>query len=183
MAGNVLIGGDLSVSPSRTHYIAEVAGEEVTASEYTYFDIGIDAQAGFFLVDSLEVGVSVYFSYYSEKETESEDAYTRLITALGPQIGYFFNTYSNLVPYIGAAVLYYGVTNKSKPAAGAETETKWSGYLIEPRGGINFFISPAVAFAATLFFQYQTDKLKDSDPEVAEKWTTFGLRLGFNVFL
>ena len=183
MAGNILIGGDLAVSPSFTHRTHELDGEEVTADEYTIFNLGIDALAGFFLVDSLEIGVAAYFIYYNQKFTESENVYTRLITALGPQIGYYFNTYSNLVPYVGASVLYYGYTWKSKPAAGVGSEVKYSGYIIEPRGGINFFISPSLAFAATLFFQYEIDKEKDTDPEEVDKYTTFGLRLGFNVFL
>ena len=183
MAGDILIGGDLSVSPSFEHYTYEEGGEEITADEYTLFDLSIDVLAGYFLVDGLEIGLAVGAIYYNAKATESEDVETATTYLIGPQIGYFFNTYSNLVPYVGAAALYYGRTWKYKPASGAETEHKYSGYIIEPRVGINFFISPSAAFAATLFFQYQTVKEKDTDPENVYKWTNFGLRLGFNVFL
>lgn len=183
MAGNILIGGDLSVSPYFGHYVYEFDGEEMAASERNEFGLSIDALAGFFLVDSLELGVAVGFWYEHRKYKESEDVYTDFVIALGPQIGYFFNTYSNLVPYVGAAVLYYSYTDKYTPASGEGSETKYNGFIIEPRGGLNIFISPSVALAATLFFQYQPVTEKDSDPEEVDKYTEFGLRLGFNVFL
>ncbi len=183
LAGDILIGGDLVVSPSLTHYTYEVGGEEMTSSEWSDLSFQVSALAGFFLVDSLEIGVAVSFEYSKYKATESGDAVSHLTIFIGPQIGYFFNTYSNLVPYVGAAVQYYSYTYKQMPASGTESEDKENGYLIEPRVGLNLFLSDSIAFAPCLFFQYMTAKEKDSDPENVVKITDFGLRLGFNVFL
>ena len=163
--------------------VYEVDGVESTADEYTVFNLNVNALAGFFLVDSLEIGPVVSLSYSREKFTESEYAESWLTISLGGQIGYFFNTYSNLVPYIGAIAEYYSYTNTEMPAAAAETEYKYSGYSIEPRAGLNLFLSNSIAFAPYVFFQYLTATLKDSDPEFVMKRTDFGLRLDFNVFL
>ena len=63
MAGDILIGGDLAVSPYFGNYKHEVGGEEVAADERTDFGFNVDALAGFFLVDSLELGVAASFLY------------------------------------------------------------------------------------------------------------------------
>ncbi len=182
-AGNFMLGGGLSFSPYMQNRKFEFGGEEVAAAKYTQFAIAANALGGYFVTDGLEIGLAFFFDYYNTKYKESENVYIDMYYGIGPQVCYFFDLGGSLAPYVSAAVLYRGSTEKTKPAGGGGTTSKTSGFVIEPRAGVNIFITDSVAFDLGLFFNYIIRKDPDSDPEEVNKYMIIGLLAGINVFL
>jgi hypothetical protein len=176
--GDFMIGAQLSSAVALGNYNQQLGGAEVSGSLTNTFTFNILGEAGYFILDGLEIGPTIIFSYADYTNAGDPSLFTRTVQiGLGAQAGYFFEIGGTVVPFVEATINYLFT---HQYAAG--TITEYSGFTLTPEAGINLFVSDNIALEASLRFSYTNRIRVGSSPEQSSTSITIGLSLGMNVF-
>ncbi|MEJ2664730.1 MAG: outer membrane beta-barrel protein [Spirochaetia bacterium] len=178
-SGDFMLGGRLVGTFEFGNYAQYSDGEEISGSMYNTFLFNIIGEAGYFIIDGLEVGPSIGFSYSDTTNADDASTYSRSTQLLlGVQAGYFFEIGEIFVPFIKASIYYLYINTDS-----SGTISEYGGFRVIPEGGINLFLNNNVALEASIYFSYESRILFDSSPESSYSRLGYGLSLGVNIFL
>jgi Outer membrane protein beta-barrel domain len=192
--GSVLIGSSTSVwggvSGIQDLLPANSGGISFTKTKYKYDKESIDAdksttfnfspRVGYAFMDGLVAGLKInYFLLKSEDEIYDEE-FTSTGIGAGPFIRYFVPTKGNAKPFVEAETAFGRITEKYD---GEEDEDKTSTMRLGGGLGVAFFFNDHVAFDVMGGYFYNSSKDPDSEEDIKEITSGFGLGLGLTVFL
>ncbi len=177
-AGTFTFGGGLNISSLTITDKLEVAGMDVEA-ESSSTTIGIAPSIGYFVMDSLEIGVLLDY-HSSSVEPEEGDAVESSGFGIGAYGAYYFPWLKGnaMFPYIGASFRYLSET------PGEDTEV--SGYDIRPGVGLMLAIGSRTGGWMKLAVDYQImSTTTELDGDEAGTRDTSGLVVGagFGLYL
>ena len=183
--GSVLLGGGLDLSVyAGGQTIDPDGGDEVDIDQMA---IGMEALSGYFVIRNLEVGGFLEVEYEKEGDDDGETKTTTW--GIGPQVGYFYPFSSKVMAFGMLPIGYMKFTTEYDPdAQGADkTETTWSGFFAEPRGGIVYNLNSKLGLFAALYLRYFSGSGNqdsgNSDVDFDVKATQYGLKVGLFGFL
>ncbi len=183
--GSFMFGGDVNLTIATGSMTLEPdEGDDIDTDTFSF---GIDALAGYYVINGLEVGGLLIIE--SESEEDDDQKETDTTWALAPQVGYFYQFSDKFSVFGMLPIGYMKTTNKVEPDAknAKDTETETGGFFFEPRGGIVYHLTDNLGFTASLYFRYMSGEgsrdngNKDVDFDV--KSSELGLRVGLLCFL
>jgi len=174
--GNVFIGGGLDLSGNSLTLAYDTMNDaEGTATE---MDMGLDAEAGYFVTDGLAIGAILGVDYLKQetdndvikyqykgvqREWESNETATANAFRFGLEFGYFFDFGSIAVPYAmlqGGYLLNKTTVESEETSADGTSTTKdedefnSGGIFVGPKAGIALFFTEGLALNIGMDFHY-----------------------------
>ena len=166
--GSMMLGGNVYFQASSGDLYENVDGDSKT--EFIAFP-----HFGYFVTPSILVGAMIEFSSYSRGDAGSSKF------AIGPMVSYYFNLDASrteakggIYPYVKGFMLFSSF--KIKDADGSDKTTTFGGI-----GGINYFLSNAVALDLGLMFQ--SDSYKPDGADESTTGTVITIGAGINAFI
>ena len=141
---------------------------EWTGTTSESYMVRINPTFGYFINNNILVGGSFAFSYYEDKYSGSDGYTSKYISrylTLGPSIRYYFNSES-IIPFLEAEIQYLKYLG-----------TDEDGILYGIKGGVNYFLSNAVALEPFLAFSM----VKYFKSEERDKNFSVGVRVNYYI--
>jgi hypothetical protein len=182
-AGDLMIGGSLNGGiETGTKGSLDSDGNEILGTKFNEFRAGIGLEAGYFIVNNLEIGPILNFELTSESySSDVTDHYDTRTIGLGLQLGFFLDMSGMLAGYFKMAGTYNMFSGQSFLNGNPGTETTESGFSIEPEAGLAIFLNGNGAVLIGGFFSYDT--MKNKTTENSELNIRYGLKLSASMFL
>lgn len=183
--GSFMLGGDVNFNlATGSSTIEPDEGDDVDTD---IFNFGMDALAGYFVINRLEVGGVLAVEYESEDGDDAKETDTTF--GLGPQVGYFYQFTDDWSAFGMLPIGYMKNSNKVEPddKDANETENSVSGWFFEPRAGVAYHLNNSLALTASVYFRYftasGTQDNGDDDRDYDFKQTQLGLKIGLLAFM
>lgn len=136
----------------------------------------ITPSVGYFVVDKFAVGLDLGYTSITSKDEDYKVSVST--TSIIPTGTYYFRNASNLIPYLGAGVGYSSVK---------ETEDRESytvdGLSWKAKGGLIYLVNQNIGVDLGLGFNQFVNKETEDDYEYKTTISTFGVNVGFTIFL
>ena len=173
--GNWFFGADAGVSFTSSNTKFEFDGEELDGEIKTSV-FSVTPSANYFVIDNLAIGLDLGFSSSTTKfEGDGDDEEDKSNSFMVIPNGTYFFGEGTTRPYIGAGA---GIMS----TGGEEDASKFSGLAIKGQGGVAIFIRDNVA--VNIGLEYLNTKLSNKEEsDFKTKTSTFGVGVGFNIFL
>lgn len=161
--GSMLIAGSGSVS--------HTSGDGSSAT-----NLSIQPSIHYFVANRIALGGELGYSY-TDFENGSANSWR-----VGPAARlYFGSPTSEILPYLGTAVLFGSGTAKTETPVSNETNASLWG--IQGIAGLTFMISPNVGISGEAFLQREESTFETSAAKVTNTLTQYGLRFGVAAFV
>ena len=173
--GNWTFGGSSTFSFNSNTQKSEFDGDELEG-ETKISNINFSADAGYFVIDNLSVGLEFMVSSSKETYEESgdESEFKSSSFAVLPQATYFFRSDSDIAPFVGAKVGYMY-------AGGEEDINKYSGLAFGANAGLAYFINSNVSI--DLMVEYLNASLSNKEEsDFVQKNSAIGAGIGFSIY-
>ena len=160
-----------------------------TSDEYSYTDetkvssFNIQPRFGYFVADNFAIGLDLNYSLLSLKDTKEDSKMSEHVVGAGPFIRYYFPT-EKVMPYIELNSLFGSTKSKYELEMLGDDESKENFSSIGGGLGVAIPIGNRVSFDTLLGYNSYKTKVKDeSSYESSDTYGTFGLKMGFTVYL
>lgn len=151
--GNCFLAGSNSLGFSSDKYTTTSGGTSTQSSKTTRFNF--KSKAGYFLIENLPVGVSIYASTYNTKYTDGGNKNTSTNFTIGPFARYYFLPQDKIRPMAEVGV-NVGTSKSKSTYSGSTNESKNGVVEFSLGAGASYFFTDNIAFDAML--SYYSDK-------------------------
>ncbi len=184
-AGTMMLGGDFNFRlASGGTTIDPDGGDEIEIDNF-YFDL--TGLFGYFIINRLEIGPTLEFSYESS-EQDDQGKNKETDWGIGAHVGYFYPVGSR-ISIFGMMVIGYAKNatefDPDDEDANKQT-TEASGFALEPRFGAMYGINRHLGLTGSLYYRYFSGSgnqdTGDADNDYDVKSSEYGLKLGLAAF-
>lgn len=176
--GSWVIGGSTTIgfnNISTKYSVGNNSNTEPSVSTFT-----LTPSVGYFVQDKLAVGLDLGFVSMSQKD--GDDKYTVSTLSAMPTATYYFKSATNLVPYLGAGVGYASTKATEKYNGNSNSETV-DGFAWKAKGGLVYLINQNIGVDVGASYNQFSNKETVMGTDYKTTVGTFGINLGFSVFL
>lgn len=176
--GSWVIGGSTTIgfnNVSTKYSAGNNSSTEPSISTFT-----LTPSVGYFVQDKLAVGLDLGFVTMSQKD--GSDKYTVSTLSAMPAATYYFKSATNLVPYLGAGVGYASTKSTEKYNGNSYTETV-DGFAWKAKGGLVYLINQNIGVDVGASYNQYSNKETVMGTDYKTTVGTFGVNVGFSVFL
>lgn len=177
--GNWIVEGSTALgfsSGKTTHISGSTEVDGATTSVISFVPA-----VGYFISDNLALNTELSLTSITNRQEIMGTTYkeTSSIFAFMPGVSYFFSTNNkSLMPYLGGNIGY-----ASKKFKEDGEGVNGGGFAWKAKGGLAFFVNPAIAINLGLSYSQMTFDYSDTNLDYKERYSPFGLNVGFSLFL
>lgn len=176
--GSWVIGGstNLGFNSVTTKYSVENESETSPATNTFSFTPTV----GYFVMDNLAVGIDLGLLNVSTKDDDYKE--TSNTFSVMPTGTYYFKATPSLRPYVGAGV-GYATTKYTEKFANISESEDYDGLAWKAKGGFVYLLNQNIGIDLGLGYSQFTNKETVSDIDYKTTAGTFGVNVGFSLFL
>lgn len=183
--GSWVVGASTNLGFNSVNTNSKATFGGVTVEEdATVNTFNVNPSVGYFVMDNLAVGLD--FGYTNASQKEDDYKFITSMVSVMPNATYYFYNEGNFIPYLGAGAGYAAVTYKEKESGSSYSET-YDGFAWKGKGGVVYLINKNLGLdlglSYTQFNNKETDTVMGSTVTQKNKVGTFGVNVGFSIFL
>lgn len=168
-----IVKGTWSLGPDLDYSFSKIEIDEFN-SERKSSDLTLGATAGYYVIDNLQIGISI--GMFSNKDDSNGFESSQTGFYIGPGVEYKIPLSSQFYLPLGAGLLYESATAEDDN----ENDFKLSGISFHLLSGIEFVVNNKLG--AFVHIGPSFGSLKEEESEFEFDATTFGADVGFRVY-
>lgn len=169
--GNYFLQGASSMGFSAEKYTTISGGTSTASSKSTHFSFR--PKAGYFIIDNLPVGLSIYTSTYRTKYIDNDNKNSSIDFSIGPFARFYFLPQDKIRP-MAEVNLNFGISNSKSTYSGSTNESKYGYTDFGIGAGASYFITDNIAFDLLLSYYTEKYNLKSETHPGVDKMSSSG---------